>query len=150
GKSNTLPREASAETKSSAGFQLQWGVALGAVLAVALVARLFYLQQFAALPIFDQPVGDSAAHLKRAAEIAQGHLLPSHPFYYCSIFYPYFLAVVLGVFHGSLLTVATLQVLAGVIVVALLAHSARMLFGIGVGLATGLLAALYGPSAFFE
>jgi hypothetical protein len=148
--SKPLSNAAPAELRPGARPPLPWGWALAGIVALALVVRLFYLHQFAALPIFDQPVGDSAAHLKRAAEIAHGKLLPSRPFYYCSIFYPYFLALVLGVFHGNLVTVAVIQLLAGTLVVALLAIAARLIFGTVAGLATGLLAALYGPSAFFE
>jgi len=125
-----------------------WGV--GVLVVVAFVLRLAYLREFAALPIFDAPVGDSAAHLHRAAEIARGAWLPSRPFYYCSIYYPYFLALVLGGFHGSLLTVALVQIIAGSVFVGLVAVVGRELFGPRVGLVAGALAALYGPSAFFE
>ncbi len=127
-----------------------WPLALACVLVLATVVRLAYLRQFAALPIFDQPIGDSAAHLARAFAIAHGKLLPARPFYYCSIFYPYFLALVMGVFHGSLFTVSALQLLAGVATVGILAVTARLAFGVVAGIATGVLAALYGPAAFFE
>ena len=127
-----------------------WRVALTAILGLALVARVLYLGQVAALPFFDQPVGDSAAHLKRAAEIARGAWLPARPFYYCSIFYPYFLAAALGLFHGSLLAVCATQVIAGVALVGLLAVLARRLYGAPAGLMTALLTALYGPFAFLE
>ncbi len=127
-----------------------WPAGLAIILLVALAARLAYLAQFSALPFFDQPVGDSAAHLQRAADIAHGVLLPARPFYYCSIYYPYFLALVLGVFHGSLWTVSLLQLVAGTIFVGVIATASRLTFGTPAGLATGALAALYGPSAFFE
>jgi 4-amino-4-deoxy-L-arabinose transferase-like glycosyltransferase len=127
-----------------------WPLALAAVLALAFVVRLLYLRQFAALPFFDQPVGDSATLLKRAAEIAGGAWLPARPFYTCSIFYPYFLAAALTLFHGSLYAVCAVQIGAGVALVGLLAILARRLYGSAAGLATGLLAALYGPFAFLE
>ncbi len=127
-----------------------WHLALAAVLALAFITRFLYLRQFAALPFFDQPVGDSASHLKRAAEIAGGAWLPARPFYYCSIFYPYFLAAALALFHGSLYAVSAIQIVAGVTLVGLLATLARRLYGSGAGLATGLLTALYGPFAFLE
>ena len=128
----------------------RWRAGLAVILCVAAVARLLYLREVAALPFFDQPVGDSAVHLKRAAEIATGVWLPARPFYYCSIFYPYFLAAALALFHGSLAAVCAIQALAGVAVVGLLAHLARRLYGPLAGLAAGALAALYGPFAFFE
>lgn len=125
-------------------------LALAAILFVGLIARLVYLRQIAALPFFDQPVGDSAVHLARADEIAHGALLPARPFYYCSIFYPYFLALLVGVMHASLFSVCVLQVLAGIAFCGTLALVARRLHGADAGLATAALAALYGPSAFFE
>ena len=127
-----------------------WRVALAAILVLALVGRFLYLRQVAALPFFDQPVGDSAAHLKRAAEIARGAWLPARPFYYCSIFYPYFLAAALALFRGSLIAVCATQVIAGVGLVGMLAVLARRLYGAPAGLATALLTALYGPFAFLE
>ena len=54
-------------------------VALAAILLAGLVLRFIYLGQVAALPFFDAPVGDSAAHLERARAIAAGALLPSRP-----------------------------------------------------------------------
>lgn len=127
-----------------------WWLALGLIAAVAFALRFLYLGQFAALPIFADPVGDSAAHLHRAAEIAQGKWLPARPFYYCSIFYPYFLALVLAGMHGSLATVAAIQLAAGTGVVVLVALLGRRAFGDVAGLISGALATLYGPSAFFE
>ena len=125
-------------------------IALAGIVTFALIARALYLHQFAALPFFEQPVGDSAAHLKRAADIAAGQLLPERPFYYCSIFYPYFLAAVRIGFGPSLVPVAAIQLVAGVLGVGLLAFAARRAFGWPAGLASAALAALYGPSAFFE
>jgi tetratricopeptide (TPR) repeat protein len=125
-------------------------IVLAVILLVGLIARLLYLKQVAALPFFDQPVGDCAVHLARANEIAHGALLPARPFYYCSIFYPYFLAALMGVMHASLFSVCVIQVLAGIVVCGTLALVARRLYGAEAGLATAALAALYGPSAFFE
>ena len=128
----------------------RWWIALAAILCVGFAARFLYLWQAAALPFFDHPVGDSAAHLKRAAEIASGSFLPSRPFYYCSIFYPYFLAATLALFHGSLFAVCLIQVVAGTAVVGLIAVLARRLFGPAAGLIAGAIAAFYGPFAFLE
>jgi len=128
----------------------EWRVALAAILALGMFARLLYLSQVAALPFFGQPVGDSAAHLKRAAEIAAGQWLPARPFYYCSIFYPYFLAAALALGHGSLWVVCAIQVFAGLALVALLSLVARRVYGDRAGIVAALIAALYGPAAFFE
>jgi 4-amino-4-deoxy-L-arabinose transferase-like glycosyltransferase len=137
-------------TEPASWADRHWSLALAVILALAFVARFLYLRQVAALPFFDQPVGDSAAHLGRAAEIARGEFLPARPFYYCSIFYPYFLAAALALFRGSLFWVCATQLLAGVALAGLLATFARRLYGSPAGLATGLLTALYGPFAFLE
>ena len=84
----------SRERTDTTDFRFWWGLTL--IVGLAFLLRLLYVRQFTALPIFEFPVGDSAGHLARAGEIARGHWLPSRPFYYCSIFYPYFLAAVLG------------------------------------------------------
>src|SRR5215470_10067965 len=104
-------------------------LALPGILLFALAARLLYLHQFAALPFFDQPVGDSAAHLKRAAEIAYGQFFPTRPLYYCSILYPYFLAVMRLAFGSALLPVALVQLVVGTAVIGLMAAVARRAFG---------------------
>src|SRR5882672_10981834 len=74
---------------------INWGVALAVLVGGAFALRLFYLNQIVALPPFDHPVGDSAIYLKRANEIASGSWLPTRPFFYGSMLYPYFLAGVL-------------------------------------------------------
>src|SRR5690348_7853437 len=107
----------------------RYGVALAVILAAGLGARLLYLAQFAAFPFFDHPVGDSAAHLARAAEIAGGKLVPTRALYYCSIFYPYFLAAVRALFGGRLIAVAAIQLVAGIAVATVLAATARRVFG---------------------
>jgi Flp pilus assembly protein TadD len=140
----------SAASDPAARAAREWRVALVAILALGLFARLLYLSQVAALPFFGQPVGDSAVHLKRAAEIAAGQWLPTRPFYYCSIFYPYFLAAALALGHGSLWVVCAIQVFAGLALITLLALAARWVYGDRAGIAAALIAALYGPAAFFE
>ena len=130
-------------------LRLGHGAALVALALLALVLRLLYLRQCAGLPFFDEPVGESAVHLQLAREIVAGAVLPSRPFFYASVLYPYFLAGVLGA-GGNLFLVCLLQIVAGGLLVFVLGALATRLYGPRAGLATAILAALYGPFAFLE
>lgn len=108
------------------------------------------MSQVAALPFYDQPIGDSVYYLRRASEILAGGLVPDHPFFYGSVLYPYLLAAVLALPGGSLYLVGLLQVLAGTLLAYLLARIARRLHGGAAGLTAAALTGLYGPFAFLE
>lgn len=133
-----------------AGRRVPFGLALGAIVALALALRAGYLIQVVSLPFFDHPVGDSAAYLARAAEIGDGRWLPERPFFYGSIYYPYLIALIDSVTRHAVLVVCVLQILAGATLVGLVGLLARRWFGDAVALATAALAALYGPFAFLE
>jgi len=120
------------------------------ILAAGLLLRVLYLNQVAALPFYDQPIGDSAVYLQRASEILAGSFVPGRPFFYGSVLYPYLLAAVLALPGGSLYLVGLLQALAGTLLVYLLARVAKVLYGDAAGLTAAALAALYGPFAFLE
>jgi tetratricopeptide (TPR) repeat protein len=127
------------------------------LLLAAALARVLYLQQVAALPFFDDPVGDSARHLERAAEIRAGRWLPDRPFFYGGIPYPWILAGAGVVFGRNLYPVCLAQALGGVALVWLIfrlgtlaARSGARRSGRRAGLAAAVLAAFYGPFAFLE
>jgi 4-amino-4-deoxy-L-arabinose transferase-like glycosyltransferase len=124
--------------------------AMALILLAALLFRLLYLGQVASLPFFDQPVGDSAVYLERAAAILEGRLLPEGSFFYGSVLYPYLLAFTLFLPGGSLYLVCLLQVLAGTLLAYVIGRLARRLYGRPAGLTAAALAALYGPFAFLE
>ena len=141
-----MPSKSGMSAKEDAGWR---PVAL-AVFTLALGLRVAYLRQFADLPFFDQPVGDSAIYLSRAREIASGIWLPTQPFFFGSVLYPYFLALILGLARGSIFAVAVVQVVAGSVLATALAGVSRRVYGMAAGVATGILAALYGPLSFME
>jgi tetratricopeptide (TPR) repeat protein len=120
------------------------------VLLAALLLRVLYLNQVAALPFFDQPFGDSAVHVLRAAEIRQGSFLPDRPLFYGSPLYPYFLAAVLSIPRGGYYLVCFIQIFAGVLGIYLVSRAARRLSGRRAGAAAAIIGALYGPFAFLE
>jgi len=122
-----------------------------------LLARILYLHQVAALPFFQDPVGDSALYLQRAREILGGDLVGSRPFFYGGIFYPYLIALSFLVFGPNIYAICLAQAGAGCALAWILFRLARV--GLvdrrpGDAATAGLLAAgmalFYGPFAFLE
>src|SRR5262245_33063983 len=124
--------------------------ALPLILLTGLILRLLYLNEAAALPFFDHPIGDSAVHLARAREILAGAFVPARAFFYGSALYPYLLAGILALPLGSLYLVGLVQCAAGVGTAWLLGRSAAHLYGLRTGLIAAGVTVLYGPFAFFE
>ncbi|MGH9870559.1 MAG: glycosyltransferase family 39 protein [Candidatus Polarisedimenticolia bacterium] len=127
------------------------------LLLAGLLARVVYQHQVAALPFFQDPVGDSARHLERAREILAGNLLPDRPFFYGGILYPWVLAAFALVFGANLYPVVLAQALAGCLLSWLLYRLAvacvppgRRRAGRRAGMIAAALALFYGPLAFLE
>lgn len=114
----------------------------------ALLIRLAFVWQIRDLPTQRWLVMDAQRYDELARHIVDGNWLPREVFYQAPL-YPYVLAVVYAVTHGSLLAVRLLQAVLGAATVVLLALLARRLFGREAGQAAGVLAALYGPAIFY-
>ncbi len=120
-----------------------------------LLARVIYLAQVAALPFFQDPMGDSARYLERADEILAGDIVGSRAFFYGGTLYPYLLAAFTLVFGRNLFPICLAQVVMGACLGPLLyrialqavvpVESARI-----VGLLAASLCLFYGPLAFLE
>ncbi|HEY3174289.1 MAG TPA: hypothetical protein VGK94_00865 [Candidatus Polarisedimenticolia bacterium] len=121
------------------------------LLLAGLLARVLYLRQVAELPFFQDPIGDSARYLERAAEILDGRLVGDRPFFYGGIFYPWLLAASRWLFGSSPYPVCLAQALAGCALAWVLQRFARKA---GASPAISALAAgiglFYGPFAFLE
>jgi len=140
----TVPPVRSAELKGGR----RWGGIVLLVFAVALLLRLAPLLELSDLPTFRRLVMDAARYDDLARDILAGSWLPAEPFYQAPL-YPYFLACIYTVFGISYTAVRWVQVLLGAVTVALLALGTGRAFGRPAGLATGLLAALYGPLVLY-
>lgn len=116
----------------------------------ALLARVIYLSQVAALPFFSEPIGDSALYLARAREILAGDLIGDRPFFYGGIFYPYLLALTALPFGWNIYVVCLVQALAGCALAWVLRSIAAPAGGEAAGLLAGGIALFYGPFAFLE
>lgn len=116
---------------------------------VSLAAHVIYLVDARHDPTFDRPVLDAQTYDQEARAIAAGHPDAREPFWQPPL-YPYWLGFVYAVTADSIRTARFLQALLGVLTCLLTAALARRLFGEGVGILAGLLAALYGPLIFYD
>jgi 4-amino-4-deoxy-L-arabinose transferase-like glycosyltransferase len=123
---------------------------LGAILALAIVVRLVYLQQIREHPLFTTLMGDPAVYFAQARDILGGKLVPDHAYFHSSPLYPFFLALVEKLGGSSLHAVRAVQSAVGVVSVALVFLLGRLTVGKRSGLVAAFLTALYVPFIFFE
>ncbi len=122
------------------------------VFLLALGARLLYLGQIQASPLFRQPVVDAETYTQHAERLAGGNWLGQGegPFWQPPL-YPYFLGAVKWGFADSFFGAARLfQAALGALSCALLWWVGCRVFRPAVGLIAALAAALYGPLIFFD
>jgi tetratricopeptide (TPR) repeat protein len=128
-----------------------------AIFGVALLVRLVHVWQIRRSPFFSLLMGDSRGYDEWAQRIAGGDWL-GHEVFYQAPLYPYLLGVVYAVAGRHLLLVRIVQAVIGSASCALLALAAARLFaekarselGRRIGIAAGLMLALYAPAIFFD
>ena len=119
------------------------------IFLVALIVRLAHVWQLRRAPFFSMLLGDAHAYDAWAQQIAAGDWI-GHDVFYQAPLYPYFLGAIYAVAGRSLLLVRVVQAVIGSCSCALLADAGRRLFTKPVGLAAGLMLALYAPAIFFD
>jgi len=121
-----------------------------AIFTLALAVRLVHVWQLRASPFFSLLMGDSNGYDEWARRIAGGDWL-GHEVFYQAPLYPYLLAVIYAILGHNLLAVRVIQAIIGSASCALVGLAASRLFGsTRVGLAAGLMLALYAPAIFFD
>jgi len=120
-----------------------------AIFMLAFSVRLVHVWQIRAAPFFSVLMGDSHGYDDWAQRIAGGEWV-GHEVFYQAPFYPYLLGVIYAVAGRSLLLVRIVQSLIGSVSCVLLALAGARLFSTRVGLAAGLMLALYAPAIFFD
>jgi 4-amino-4-deoxy-L-arabinose transferase-like glycosyltransferase len=119
------------------------------VFGVALAARGAYLWSVWNAPSFRYAMGDAEAYHERALEILAGHWLEDRAFYQDPL-YPYFLAALYALFGAGSSLVPCVQSLLGAATAVFVYRVGRAVFGTPAGALAGLLAALYGPSLYYD
>ena len=119
------------------------------VFLVALLARGFYLWDAADNPTFRVPILDAMTYDLTARSLAHGEPLTASVFWQPP-FYPAFLAALYKIGGSSIVFARIVQAILGAVTCMLTCALGRRLFGPRIGLAAGLLAAVYGPLFFFD
>lgn len=124
-------------------------VAPALVFLVALAVRGLYLWDGRDNPTFRLPILDAMTYDLAARSLARGEPLAGS-FFWQPPFYPAFLTAVYWIGGSSIVFAKIVQALLGALTCLLTWRLGRKLFGAGVGLAAGLMAAVYGPLVFFD
>ncbi len=120
-----------------------------ALLAVSFLLKLLYVLQSADSLHVTVPIMDSEYYEGMAQEILDGRLIRDEAFFMGPL-YPYFLAVVFGVFGKSIMAARILQIFGGSITVVLTYLIASRLFRPSTALAAAVMLSLYGAMTFYE
>jgi len=118
------------------------------VVLLALAVRLLYLLELRESLLFAAALGDGRQYLDWARQIAAGDWLGSEVFYQAPL-YPYLLALATRLVGPELWPLRVLQEVSGALSCGLLALAGRRFFSPRIGLAAGLLLAVYPPAIFF-
>ena len=120
-----------------------------AIFTVALVVRLAHIWQIRGAPFFTVLTGDSRSYDEWARRIAGGDWI-GHDVFYQAPLYPYFLGVLYAIAGHQLLLVRIVQAMLGSLACVFLALAGERFFSPRLGLAAGLMLALYAPAIFFD
>ena len=126
------------------------GARLGLVAALALALRLFYLYQASESPLFDAPVVDARTYVQNALQLAGGAWAGgSEPFWQPPL-YPYFLGLLFALFGENYYLPRFFQAVLGALTCVSLYWLGRKTFSPATGWLAACMAAIYGPSIYFE
>ncbi|MCU0638411.1 MAG: tetratricopeptide repeat protein [Candidatus Krumholzibacteria bacterium] len=124
----------------------RWIVAL---FAFAFVLKLVFILQSLGSLQMRVPILDARFYDETARDIAAGHIIRGEAFFMGPL-YPYFMAIVYGVFGSSLLAKGLVQIAGGSLTVVLTFLIGSRVFRPSVGMLGALMLALYGTATFYE
>jgi 4-amino-4-deoxy-L-arabinose transferase-like glycosyltransferase len=100
-------------------------------------------------PYFSRPVLDAETYFRAASALAAGDGW-AEPVYWQPPGYPYFLAAVLWLWGPGFLAPRLVQAILGALTAALTCAVGARVFGRGVGIAAGLIVAVYGLLIYYD
>ncbi len=145
-----VPRVRGAIGNHQAWPEVRGYVPLLAVLVLAGGIRLAYLLAASRVPLFDHPRMDSVHYHEAGRAIAGGDLALGHDIYHNSPLYSYLLGIVYSIAGDGPWPIRLVQLVMGLVTVALIHASAQRVYGPRWALALALCAGLYGPFIYFD
>jgi tetratricopeptide (TPR) repeat protein len=137
------------QTRIEEATRLDTFIFITVVFLVAALARLVYGMELWRNPVYGWPVIDAASYHNFAATWIQTGLRDSTTAWHAA-FYPLFLALTYKLAGVSVFGAMSVQLFIGALTCMGIGWLARRIFGTRAGWFTGLFAALYGPSIFYE
>ena len=120
-----------------------------AVFALALSARLYYLHEIRASPLFTAPVVDARTYTEDARYFSDVSFAGRPAPFWQPPLYPVLLGILFALAGDDLYLPRLIQAVLGALVCVLISLLGLRVFGAGVGLGAGFAAALYGPLIYF-
>ena len=120
-----------------------------AVFALALSARLYYLHEIRASPLFTAPVVDARTYTEEARYLSDVSFAGRPEPFWQPPLYPVLLGGLFALAGDDLYLPRLIQAVIGALVCVLICLLGYRVFGAGVGLGAGFAAALYGPLIYF-
>jgi Flp pilus assembly protein TadD len=121
----------------------------GVVAAIAFAARLAYLFEAKACPLFHHLIMDARQYWEWGGRIAGGDWMGDRIFYQAPL-YPYLLGVLRLIMGDGVWNVRVVQAVLGALACAMLFFAGRLFFGRVAGILAGLALALYAPAIFYD
>lgn len=122
---------------------------LAVLFAAAFILKLIYVIQSAGALVVTVPIMDSEYYYRMAEDILGGHFVRADAFFMGPL-YPYYLAIVFGVFGKSIMIARVIQVLGGSLTVLLTYLVGKTVFRPSVALLGAVMLACYGTTTFYE
>ena len=120
-----------------------------AVFALALSARLYYLHEIRASPLFTAPVVDARTYTEEAHYLSDVSFAGRPAPFWQPPLYPVLLGVLFALAGDDLYLPRLIQAVLGALICVLICLLGDRVFGAKIGLGAGFAAALYGPLIYF-
>ncbi|MEM1070203.1 MAG: tetratricopeptide repeat protein [Planctomycetota bacterium] len=148
-KVEDVPLDTNAHSGDSATGRISFVTLLASICGLATFLRLLNVLQTFEVPTLIELLGDAKGYFDWAVRISDGNWYGTETFYQAPL-YPYFLAVLITIAGPSITMIRLVQMILGVLGVALMGFAGRKLFNDRVGLVSAFMLATYPPAIYYD